>query len=728
MKDKALCALIVEDSKDDALLIIRGLKKGGYNPVYELVETAASMKKALQEKQWDIILCDYSLPKFNAPSAIAVLKEVNVNIPIIIISGTIGEETAIECMRLGAQDYIMKSNLSRLCPAIARELKESKVRNKQKHTEEKLRHEEQRFQALVENSSDIIVLINLEGIITYINPAVERVLGFNPEERIGAKALELVHPDDMKFLTDSFNTLARDTNSPVIQGEMHLRHKDGSWRTLEAVGSNQVHNNVVEYVIVNYRDITEHKRAEELLKKSEAQYRLLADHMKDQVWLMDLDLNWTYISPSVEKLLEYKLEELKQLPLNKLLTATSYQTAMNVFSMEMEKALSAPSFKHLMELACRCKNGRIIWVEIMFSFIRDEKGKPLSLLGEGRDITERKKTEELLKQSEAQYRLLADHMKDQVWLMDLDLKWTYISPSVEKLSGYKIEELLQLPLDKLITPESYQKAMDFFSIQMFKARKDSPPSTLKQLVELEFRRKDGRTLWIESSFSFIRDEKGKPLSILGEARDITERKQAEVKLQHTLERIKKAVGTTIQVLVSASESRDPYTAGHQSRTANLACVIATEMGLDQDKVEGIRMAGIIHDIGKLSIPAEILSKPTKLTEIEFSLIKEHSLSGYEMLKDVESPWPLAEIVYQHHERMNGFGYPRNLKGNEIIMESRILAVADVVEAMASHRPYRSSLGIDAALREIKKNKGILYDEAVVDACLRLFREKGYQLT
>ena len=148
--------------------------------------------------------------------------------------------------------------------------------------------------------------------------------------------------------------------------------------------------------------------------------------------------------------------------------------------------------------------------------------------------------------------------------------------------------------------------------------------------------------------------------------DITERKQAEEKLQQTLDSLRKAVGTTIQVMVSAVESRDPYTAGHQIRVADLARAIATEMGLPQDKIEGIRMAGSIHDIGKLSIPAEILSKPTKLTDIEFSLIKEHSQSGYEMLKDVESPWPLAEIVYQHHERMNGSGYPRNLKGDEIL--------------------------------------------------------------
>jgi HD-GYP domain-containing protein (c-di-GMP phosphodiesterase class II) len=152
------------------------------------------------------------------------------------------------------------------------------------------------------------------------------------------------------------------------------------------------------------------------------------------------------------------------------------------------------------------------------------------------------------------------------------------------------------------------------------------------------------------------------------------------------------------------------------------------MGLSQDKIEGISMAGVIHDIGKLSIPAEILVKPTKLTNIEFSLIKEHSQNGYEMLKDVESPWPLAQIVYQHHERMDGSGYPRNLKGDEIIMEARIMAVSDVVEAMASHRPYRAALGIEVALEEIEKNKGIFYDDAVADACLRLFREKGYQLT
>jgi HD-GYP domain-containing protein (c-di-GMP phosphodiesterase class II) len=246
-------------------------------------------------------------------------------------------------------------------------------------------------------------------------------------------------------------------------------------------------------------------------------------------------------------------------------------------------------------------------------------------------------------------------------------------------------------------------------------------------VDWYITRKEGGKRYIEVSVSLLEDLSDKPIGFRGILRDVSERKQAEDKIQQTLESLRKAVGTTIQVLVSTVESRDPYTAGHQSRSADLARTIATEMGLAQEIIEGIRMAGIIHDIGKLSIPAEILSKPSKLTDIEFSLIKVHVQIGYEMLKDVESSWPLAEIVYQHHERINGSGYPRNLKGDEILMEARIMAVADVVEAMASHRPYRPSLGIDAALAEIEKNKGIFYDNAVAEACLKLFREKGYQL-
>ncbi|MBN1140435.1 MAG: HD-GYP domain-containing protein [Deltaproteobacteria bacterium] len=217
---------------------------------------------------------------------------------------------------------------------------------------------------------------------------------------------------------------------------------------------------------------------------------------------------------------------------------------------------------------------------------------------------------------------------------------------------------------------------------------------------------------------------GKP-AILSIARDITERKEAQDRLQRTLENLRKAISTTVQVMVSAVEIRDPYTAGHQARVADLARTIAMEMELPHETIEGIWMAGSIHDIGKLSVPAEILAKPGRLTTFELSMIQEHPRKGYEILKNVESPWPLAEVVYQHHERINGSGYPRSLNGARILIESRILAVADVVEAMASHRPYRSALESNAALNEIGKNRNILYDPEVVDACLRVFREKEY---
>jgi putative nucleotidyltransferase with HDIG domain len=174
------------------------------------------------------------------------------------------------------------------------------------------------------------------------------------------------------------------------------------------------------------------------------------------------------------------------------------------------------------------------------------------------------------------------------------------------------------------------------------------------------------------------------------------------------------------------ERRDPYTAGHQHRVANLAAAIANEIGLSEEQIDGVRMASVIHDLGKIHVPAEILSRPGRLTENEFSIIKTHPQTGYDILKTEEFPWPVAQIVLQHHERMDGSGYPSSLSGEEILLEARILAVADVVEAMASHRPYRPALGIDKALEEISKNKGVLYDAKVADACLRLFTEKGFK--
>ncbi len=213
---------------------------------------------------------------------------------------------------------------------------------------------------------------------------------------------------------------------------------------------------------------------------------------------------------------------------------------------------------------------------------------------------------------------------------------------------------------------------------------------------------------------------------LKEAEEHRERKQAEKELKQSYEKLQKIMEGTINAIGNIVETRDPYTAGHQKKVSQLATFIAQEMKLPQDKIEGIRISSLVHDIGKISIPAEILSKPTKLNEIEYSLIKDHSQIGYDILKNIDFLWPVAQIVLQHHERLDGSGYPQSLKGNDILLEAKIMGVADVVEAMSSHRPYRPALGIGKALEEISQNKGIIYDPKVVAVCLKLFKEKGFK--
>lgn len=201
-----------------------------------------------------------------------------------------------------------------------------------------------------------------------------------------------------------------------------------------------------------------------------------------------------------------------------------------------------------------------------------------------------------------------------------------------------------------------------------------------------------------------------------------------VELRESEKKLRLSLLESIAALAATVEMRDPYTAGHQRRVAQLAIAIARELKLPDEEVEGIHLASVVHDVGKIRVPAEILSKPGRLTDLEFKLIKEHPQNGHELLRSIDFPWPIAEIVWQHHERLDGSGYPRALKGDEILLDARIISVADVVESMVSHRPYRPALGLDAALEEVTLNKGRIFDATVVDACIRLFREQGFSFS
>jgi PAS domain S-box-containing protein len=477
-----------------------------------------------------------------------------------------------------------------------------------------------------------------------------------------------------------------------------------------------------------FKDMRSRKSVEYSKEKSEQLYRLLAEHMTDVVWIMDRELHFIWLSDSSEKLRGFTNEETKSMSLDKLVTAKSWERAMEFHEKAIREETErkwATDHIYSLDLEMIHKNGSTVWTENKFQIIRDERGSATGFIGWGRDISERRRAEQDRVESEKYFRLLAENSSDVVALVGMDIKPVWISPSVEKLTGFAIEELKVMPLEKLATYDTLQKAgyMYWTALQQDEKGELLPDAVLN--LDIEVYRKDGSTLWCECKFRFIRDEKGKAIAIIGQGRDITERKKAEETLEQSFTRLEKTVEGAIAAMATVIEMRDPYTAGHQQRVATIAGAIAREMVLPDDLVKGVEITGKIHDIGKIYVPMEILSKPGILSPIERQIIQTHARGSYDILKSIDFPWPVAQTALQHHERLDGSGYPQGLKENEIMLEAKILMVADVVEAMASHRPYRASRGIEAALDEISRNRSTLYDSNVVDACLSLFREKGF---
>ena len=325
-------------------------------------------------------------------------------------------------------------------------------------------------------------------------------------------------------------------------------------------------------------------------------------------------------------------------------------------------------------------------------------------------ILKEQRVEKKLKESEEKYRALFENTGTATMIIEEDGTISMINTQGEKLSGYSKEEIEnKMKWTNFVIPEDMEK-MKKCHIARRKAG-ENPPN------EYEFHFTDRKSK-IKNIFLKVGIMPGSKKSIASLI-DITENKKSEERLKKTMDA---AIGTMSKIV----EAKDPYTSGHQHRVCQLAVRIAQEMKLPQNKIEGVRIASLIHDIGKIGLPTEILSKPTKLSDIEFTLIKGHSQIGYDILKSIDFSYPIAQIVLQHHERLNGSGYPNNLRGDEIMLKAKIIGVADVVEAMSSFRPYRPALGTEKALEEITQNKGILYDPEVVDICLSLFKEKEFK--
>jgi PAS domain S-box-containing protein/putative nucleotidyltransferase with HDIG domain len=352
-------------------------------------------------------------------------------------------------------------------------------------------------------------------------------------------------------------------------------------------------------------------------------------------------------------------------------------------------------------------------LELSASLVLDEGGKPAGFRGIGRDVTERNRVKEVWRQ----YEFIANASRDLMTMINRDYVYEAVNEAYARAHRMKREDVAGKTVAEMWGEGSFNETIRAF-IDRCMGGEEVNYQAWFRFPALGMR-------YFNVNYYPYRNERDEVTHTVVISHDMTEHQKAKEALKVSLEELGRTLEETVASLSSALEARDPYTAGHQRRVAKLACAIAGEMGMEETKIHAVRLAALVHDVGKINVPTEILTKPGRLTSIEMSMIKLHSEVGFEILRHIPFPWPIARMVLEHHEKMNGSGYPGGLQEGDILPESEVIAVADVVEAMSSHRPYRPTLGIGAALGEIEKNRGILYSRPAADACLRLFREKGF---
>ncbi len=453
----------------------------------------------------------------------------------------------------------------------------------------------------------------------------------------------------------------------------------------------------VEKVI---RDIETERRlrlAERALVESEERYRALLQNLNEGVAVFNREGTLTYANPSAESIFGFE---------------TNSQLGKNTVEFLSESQIEA--VKKQIE---KSDNKSVSNIDLIIS---KPDGEPRDIIAsvvmlppsesriEGYLVTFRDITERIQAQEKVKYLAkLVEGVSDAIISTDSDFNIASWNSAAEKLYGWKAEEVIGKPIGEVLKTEYPEKSED------------------EEFGEVNQLSKCGKKIFALPSVSFLRENGKETNGMVVVYHDITERRNAEIELKKSFEKLKQIFNSVVDIVGRIVEVRDPYTAGHERRVAKLSVAIAKKMGLTQDKIDAIRTSALVHDIGKIYVPSEILSKPGRLTKQEFDLIKAHPLKGYEILEAVEFPWPVSTIVLQHHERLDGSGYPNGLKSPEILTEAKILAVADVVEAMSSHRPYRPAPGVDAALEEVIQNRGKLFDPQVVDICLNLLRDNSF---
>ena len=753
---EGLKILLLEDEPIDAELATRALHKAGIEFSPLRVETRDAFVAALKDFRPDIVLADYRLPTFDGLEALAIAVEQAPDVPFIFVSGAMGEEFAIETLHQGAADYVIKDRLGKLAPAVSRALQEAAERRLRRRAEAELAASEERFRKIAESAQDGLITVDQGESITYWNPAAERMFGYSAEEAVGRNLHRLLAPARYRqAIQQGWGRFCETGQGPVVGHtlEMSGQRKNGEEFPVElSISSVAIDGHWHATGIV--RDISERHRAEALRRELAA----IVESSEDAIIGKAVDGRITTWNSGAEKIYGYAAADIVGKQVNQLAPDDRQQEVVDL----LDAVRSGKSVAHYETVRIR-SDGRLIEVSLSLSPIRDSSGTISGVSTIARDITARKAAERAIQRSNRFLRTLSRcnetlvHATEEMTLLEdmcrvvveaggFPMAWVaYVEHDAarsvrpvaqfgERAADYVNAlhltwadcERGQGPTGRAVRSGQVQVATDIATDASF-APLRSPAlefgyrSSVALPLKADQQVIGTLNIYAAEAGVFGEEELGLLAELAADlafgivtVRGRAAQRDSALKLEHALE-------DTIQAIATTIEARDPYTAGHQQRVSLLATAIAREMGVADAVVAGVQRGAVIHDIGKVYVPAEILNRPGKLSDIEFSLIRTHSQVGYDIIKDIDFPWPIANIILQHHERMDGSGYPNGLKGEEILLEARIIAVADVVEAMMNHRPYRAALGLDAAITEIESCAGGQFDPQVVAACVRVMR-------
>lgn len=580
-----------------------------------------------------------------------------------------------------------------------------------KKVEETLMDREEHYRLIVDTANEGVWVFDENYITTYANKRMADMLGFEPDELIGKSLKDFINEKDIPHYEMEVTKRKQGLSGRY---ERMLRKKDGTYMWA-LVSATPILDNDKKFIgsFAMFTDITDKKNAEEALRKSEEKYRSIFENAVEGIFQSTPDGRLITVNPTMARIFGFNSpEEMLEnvLSIGKQLY-TCYEDRHR-----FKKILEEKGIVEGFEAQFFRKDGSVLWGSLNVRAVKDKDGNIQYYEGTLEDITLRKKAEDELKKSEEKYRDIFENAVEGIFQVTPDGKYLSVNPALARIHGFSSPE----EMISSVTDIGHQLYVD--PSRRAELKKRMMEDGYVKDFEILMRKKDASLQWVSVTSHAVKDNNGNIQYYEGMLVDITSRKLAE----EEAEKYKKILNGLIDIICRIIETKDPYVKGHHRRVSMLAKAICEEMEFTKEKIDMIGIAGMIHDIGKTVIPTEILIKPDKLNAIEFNIIKTHPEVGYEIIKDSGLPGYVAEIVLQHHERLDGSGYPKGLKGIDILIEACILAVSDVVEAMSSKRPYREAFSFDVIIQELKKGRGVLYHSVVVDACINLLEKKTFR--